>query len=59
MVLKELNIRKLRAIGTIVLLTAEPATILRRVENNGERPLLKGNMSKDYIAILMHKRKPY
>lgn len=43
--------------GKIVLLTAEPQTIYERVKNNNERPLLNQNMSIEYIAEFLEKRK--
>lgn len=57
--LRELNVRKLRAMGTIVLLTAEPQTILQRVTGSNNRPLLNGNMNIDYIRDLMEQRRPF
>ena len=43
--------------GTIVLLEARPETILERVKNNDDRPLLHGNMNVEYISSLMEKRR--
>lgn len=59
MALRELNVRKLQAIGKVVLLTAKPETIFERVRYNTNRPLLKDNMNVEYINNLMEKRKPY
>lgn len=59
MALKDLNVKKLRAIGEIVLLTANPETIYERVRYNTNRPLLNGNMNVPYIAGLMEKRRPF
>lgn len=59
MVLKDINVRKLKLIGTIVLLTAEPTTIFSRVKDSDSRPILNGNMNKEYISELMEKRRPY
>lgn len=59
MALRELNVRKLRNMGSIVLLTAEPETILERVQAGENRPLLNGNMNTAYIRDLMEKRRPF
>lgn len=59
MALRELNVRKLQAMGKIVLLTAEPETIYERVCNHNDRPVLNGNMNVKFISQLMEKRRPY
>ena len=59
MALREPNVRKLRAMGNVVLLTAEPQTILERVKHHTNRPLLQNHMNVEYIAKLMEKRRPY
>ena len=56
-VLRDINVRKLKNFGTIVLLTAEPETVYRRVHKDGSRPLLAGNMNVGYISELMERRK--
>lgn len=56
-VLREENVRNMKKNGCIVLLTAKPETIYKRVKNSGERPLLNGNMNVDYIAKLMEVRR--
>ena len=43
--------------GVIILLTATPATILLRVKNSKDRPILNGNMNIEFITNLMNKRK--
>lgn len=58
MALRELNVRKLQAMGSVVLLTAEPETVFQRVRYHTNRPLLKGNMNVEYISGLMEKRRP-
>ena len=40
----------------MVLLTATPKTILERVKENDDRPLLKNHKNVEYIAELMEKR---
>lgn len=42
--------------GVVVLLTAEPETILARVQGSDERPILNGNMNVSYIQELMAER---
>lgn len=59
MVLRDLNVKKLQAIGEIVLLTAAPECILERVKASTARPILNGNMNREFIAGLMEKRQPY
>lgn len=59
MALRDINVKKLRAIGEIVLLTAEPETIYERVKDSKDRPLLNGNMNVPYIRELMEKRRPF
>ena len=59
MALRELNVRKLQAIGTVVLLRAEPETVFERVRHSTDRPLLRDNMNVAYIRQLMEKRRPF
>ncbi len=59
MALRELNIRKMKALGKVVLLTAAPEAIYDRVKFNDDRPLLQGNMNVDYIRELLEKRMPF
>lgn len=59
MALREENVVLMREHGVIVLLTAEPKTILARVKDNMERPILNGNMNEPYIRELMAKRVPF
>lgn len=59
MAMRDLNVRKLRALGEVVLLTAMPETVFDRVKDSTNRPLLNGNMNVPYIRELMEKRKPF
>lgn len=59
MVLREENTALMKETGVVVLLTATPQTILSRVENGADRPILNGNMNVEYIRGLMEKRAPY
>lgn len=55
--LRECNVEKMRKNGRIILLAASPETILERVKNNGDRPILNGHMNVEYIAKLMEQRR--
>lgn len=55
-VLRDENVRLMKEMGTIVLLTAEAETIYQRVRTSTARPILNGNMNLDYIRELMDKR---
>ena len=59
MALRDLNVKKLRALGEVVLLTATPETVYGRVKDSTDRPLLNGNMNVPYIKELMEKRRPF
>lgn len=45
--------------GKIIYLTAKPETILDRVKDSTQRPLLNGHMNVEYINELMSKRKDF
>ena len=51
------NVELMRASGRIVLLTAEPETILERVKRSENRPVLKGRKTVEGIRELMEKRR--
>lgn len=55
-VLRKENVRLMKESGIIVLLTASPQTVYRRVKGSRERPILNGHMNVGYIASLMKKR---
>lgn len=55
--LRKENQSIMRSCGLVVLLTAEPETVLHRVKNNSERPLLSGKTNIAHIESLMEKRK--
>lgn len=55
--MRERNVREMKKNGYVVLLTAEPETILERVKENDDRPLLKGKKNVEYIRELMEKRR--
>ena len=56
-VLRDINVKKLKNFGTIVLLTAEPETVYKRIHMDKSRPLLQGKMNVGYISELMDKRR--
>ncbi len=56
-VIRKENVENLRKSSTIVLLTASPETILDRVKDSMDRPILNGNMNVEYIEGLMEKRR--
>lgn len=56
-VLRDMNVRNMKKNGEIVLLTAEPQTVLERVKDSDERPILAGHMNTEFISLLMENRK--
>lgn len=59
MALRDINVKKLHALGEVVLLTAKPETIYERVRHSTDRPLLNGNMNIPHIRNLMEERRPF
>lgn len=57
LVMRDENVANLKKSGKIVLLTASPETILERVKDSTDRPILNGHMNVEYIAELMEKRR--
>ena len=57
--LRSENVEEMKRTGKIVLLYAKPETILERVKNDHQRPLLDGNQNIDFIKNMMEKRRPY
>lgn len=56
-VMRDDNAEHMKKNGRVVLLQASPQTILDRVKDSNERPILNGHMNVDYIAQLLEKRK--
>ena len=56
-VLREKNVDMMRQNGIIVLLTASPETILKRVQNDNSRPVLEGKKNLQGITDLMEARR--
>lgn len=51
------NAEHMKKNGRVVLLKASPATILERVKDSDERPILNNNMNVEFIEQLLNKRK--
>ena len=57
-VLRSCNVEALKENGIVVLLTARPETVSRRISGDGERPVLKGKTDAASIGELMERRRP-
>lgn len=55
--LREENVEEMKKSGKVVLLTATPQTILERVKDGNNRPLLENNKRLEAIAELLQQRK--
>ncbi len=55
--MRERNVQEIKKNGRIVLLRATPRTILERVGNNDDRPLLSGRKDVESISRLMETRR--
>lgn len=55
--MREQNVIEMKKNGRVVLLNAKPETILERVKDDHNRPLLEGNKNVEFIADLMSKRR--
>ena len=56
-VLRECNVKEMKKNGCVVLLTAQPETVLERVKDDDNRPLLRGNKNVKFISEMMEKRR--
>lgn len=56
--MRPVNVEEMKKSGKVVLLTADPATILERVQDSHDRPLLENNKTVDHITSLMQQRAP-
>lgn len=56
-VLRQENIELIKKNSRIILLTATPETILERVKDSDDRPILNGHKDIDFIGALMKKRR--
>lgn len=57
-VLRQRNVEEMKNSGRIVLLNAKPETILERVKDDDNRPLLDGNKNIQFISDMLEKRRP-
>lgn len=57
-VLREKNVEIMKSCGIVVWLTAKPSTILERIGNDENRPLLEGNKNISAIQLMLEKRLP-
>ena len=55
--MRECNVVEMIKNGKVVLLTAKPETILDRVKDSHDRPLLENNKNVSFISDLMEKRR--
>ena len=55
--MRECNVMEMKKNGRVVFLTAKPETILERVKDNHDRPLLENNKNVEYIEELMSRRR--
>ena len=55
--MRECNVAEMKKNGRVVLLTAKPETILERVKDSHDRPLIENNKTVSFIAELMEKRR--
>ena len=55
--MRERNVAEMKKNGRVVLLTAHPQTILDRVKDSADRPLLNGHKNVEYIEQLMEARR--
>jgi len=58
MVLREGNVKKLKALGPLVLLSSRPEVIEKRLENSGGRPLLNVPDRPKQIKDILNVRDP-
>lgn len=56
--MREINVKEMKKNGKVVLLTADPETILARVKHDDSRPLLRGKKNTKDIKELMDIRRP-
>lgn len=55
--LREQNVKEMKKNGKVILLTASPETIYKRVKNSSNRPLLAGKKNVEGIKELMESRR--
>ena len=55
--LRSCNVEAMKRSGIVVFLTARPETILERVKDSHDRPLLEGHKDVEYISELLSERR--
>ena len=55
--MRERNVVEMKKIGRVILLTADPQTILDRLKEDHSRPLLENNKNIDFVRGLMDSRR--
>ena len=55
--LRECNVKEMKKNGCVVLLTASPESILERVKNSHDRPLIENNKNVAFLSEMMEKRR--
>ncbi|SDB08598.1 shikimate kinase [Eubacterium oxidoreducens] len=58
-IMKEENVKVMKAAGKVVFLKTSPETIYQRVKKSQNRPMLKGHMNVEYIEKLLNERQPF
>ena len=56
--MRDENVRRMKEAGKVVLLRAEPETVLQRIADSEDRPLLQGRKTPQGIRELMEHRQP-
>lgn len=56
--LREANVAEMKKNGKVILLTADPETILERVKDSHDRPVIENNKNIPFITELMEQRRP-
>lgn len=55
--LRACNVEAMKKSGIVIFLTARPETILERIRDNHDRPLLEGHKDVEYISGLLKQRR--
>ena len=55
--MRERNVAEMKKIGPVILLTADPQTILDRLREDHSRPLLENNKNLDFVRTLLDRRR--
>ena len=55
--MRDRNVAEMKKNGRVILLTAEPETILQRLKDDHSRPLLENNKNIEFVQGLMDKRR--